>query len=407
VLAEALAVPAAAQAACAPVVAALFGTVALAAVPANLLAVPAVAPATVLGVLAAVVSPVAPPLAAAAAWLASWPAWWLVWVARVCADVPGASLPWPGGVAGGLALAALLLAAVAAVRVRPLRVLAGVAAAALVLVALPIRAVAPGWPPDGWRVVGCAVGQGDAEVLRAGPGAAVVVDTGPDPGPVDACLRRLGVSAVPLLVLSHLHADHVGGLQGALRGRAVGAIVTSGDDRPSAGSRALAGAVRRSGVPVLRAGPGAVYRAGDVRLEVLGPVRRFEGTRSDPNNNSLVVRADVAGLSVLLGGDVEHDGQQALLAAGAPLRADVLKVPHHGSAFSEPAFLDAAAAPVALVEVGAGNDYGHPSAVVVARLQRGGARVLRTDLDGDVAVVALDGRLAVAVRGPDHAARSP
>jgi competence protein ComEC len=406
-LAEALAVPAAAQAACAPVVAGLFGTVGLAAVPANLLAVPAVAPATVLGVLAAVVSPVAPPLATFAAWLASWPAWWLVWVARAFAGVPGATLPWPGGVAGGLALAALLLAVVMAARFRPLRVLAVAGLAALVLVALPIRVVAPGWPPDGWRVVGCAVGQGDAEVLRAGPGAAVVVDTGPDPGPVDACLRRLGISTVPLLVLSHLHADHVGGLAGALRGRAVGAIVTSGDDLPTAGARILGETVRRFGLPVIRAGPGAVYRAGDVRLEVLGPVRRFVGTRSDPNNNSLVLRADVAGLSILLSGDVEHEGQRALLSTGAPLRADVLKVPHHGSTFSEPAFLDAATAPVALVEVGAGNDYGHPSAVVIARLQRSGARVLRTDLDGDVAVVTRGGRLAVAIRGPDRAARSP
>ncbi|HEY0485061.1 MAG TPA: ComEC/Rec2 family competence protein [Mycobacteriales bacterium] len=407
VLAESLAVPAAAQVACAPVVAALFGTVGFAAVPANLLAVPAVAPATVLGVLAALVSPAAPWLAAALAWLASWPAWWLVCVARSGAGLPGGSVTWPAGVLGGLVLAALLLAAVCAVRVRILRLLAVVAAAALVLVALPIRIVAPGWPPDGWRIVGCSVGQGDAEVLRAGPGAAVVVDTGPEPGAVDACLRRLRISAVPLLVLSHLHADHVGGLEGALRGRVVGAIVTSGYALPAAGAHVLDQAVRRLGLRVVRAGLGAVYRAGDVRLEVIGPVRRFTGTRSDPNNNSLVLRADVAGTSVLLTGDAEHDAQEALLSTGTRLRADVLKVPHHGSAFSAPAFLDAAAASVALIEVGLGNDYGHPSEVVVAHLRRGGARVVRTDLDGDVAVMSRSGRLAVATRGPDHAARSP
>ncbi|NBH02232.1 MBL fold metallo-hydrolase, partial [Amycolatopsis sp. SID8362] len=80
-------------------------------------------------------------------------------------------------------------------------------------------------PPRNWAVVECDVGQGDAVVLAtAEPGRAVVVDTGPEPGPVDDCLHRLAVDRIPLLVLSHLHADHIGGLASVFDGRAVGAI---------------------------------------------------------------------------------------------------------------------------------------------------------------------------------------
>jgi competence protein ComEC len=125
------------------------------------------------------------------------------------------------------------------------------------------------------------------------------------------------------------------------------------------------------------------------------------GTRSDPNNNSLVLRATVGSVSLLLTGDAENPAQLGLLGSGARLRSDVLKVPHHGSAYSESAFLDAVDPAVALIEVGAGNDYGHPNPGVVAHLRRGGARVLRTDEDGDLAVLVDRGRLAVATRGPD------
>jgi competence protein ComEC len=144
-----------------------------------------------------------------------------------------------------------------------------------------------------------------------------------------------------------------------------------------------------------------------VHVRVLGPPRTFEGTRSDANNNSLVVRAQVAGVSVLLCGDAENAAQQSLLDDGVSLRSDVLKVAHHGSAYSEPAFLDAVDPAVALVQVGVDNGYGHPNAGVVAHLRRTGARVLRTDQDGELAVIVTGGELAIAIRGheiggPDH-----
>ncbi|MDH6462402.1 competence protein ComEC [Micromonospora sp. A200] len=397
-LAEALAVPAAAQLACGPVVAGISGTVSLVAVPANLLAVPAIAPATVLGVLAAAVSPVWPAGAEFAAWLASWPAWWLVTVARVGARLPAGTLPWPGGVPGALLLAGLTVALLLATRRPVVRRLVAVGTAAVILGTLPVRILASGWPPAGWLIVGCAVGQGDALVLPVAAGRAVVVDAGPEPSAVDGCLRRLGVREVSLLVVSHFHADHVGGVAGVFRGRRVVEVRTPGLAEPAAGRDLVAAA----GAVVLRATEaGWSYRAGGVELVALGPPYPLHGTRSDPNNNSLVLRATVAGVRILLAGDAETEEQRALLDRVPPdgLRAEVLKVAHHGSAYQDPAFLDAVRPAVALVEVGVDNDYGHPSPSVLARLARNGVRVLRTDTDGDVAVVTGRHGLAVVTRG--------
>ena len=265
-------------------IAGLSASVGLVAVPANLVAVPAVPAATVLGVCAAMLSPVWATGAGYAAWLAGWPARWLVLVARYGAEAPAGNLPWPGGTAGGLLLAAVLLVVVLLGRHPVVRRLACVVAAAAVVGAVPVRLVAGGWPPTGWLMVVCDVGQGDAVVLPAGPGDAVVVDAGPDPAPTDRCLRRLGVHRVVLLVVSHFHADHVGGVAGVFRGRAVGGVLTGGYGEPVTGRSAVL--VASAGVPVSVAAPGATYAVGDLRLTVLGPVRSLTGTRSDPNNNS-------------------------------------------------------------------------------------------------------------------------
>ncbi|GAB1645633.1 ComEC/Rec2 family competence protein [Krasilnikovia sp. MM14-A1259] len=407
--AEAIAVPAAAQLACGPVVAGLSGTVSLVAVPANLVVVPAIAPATLLGVASAVLSPLWPAGAEFAAWAGQWPARWLVLVATVGARVPAGAVPWPGGVPGALLLAVVTAGLLVAAR-RPLvRRIVAVVSVGAVLGTLPVRLLAAGWPPPRWLVVACAVGQGDAIVLPAGPGRAVVVDAGPEPTAVDRCLRRLGIGDVAVFVVSHFHADHVGGLAGVFRGRRVGAVVTPDWDDPPSGRAAVNAAAAAARVPVQPVTPGWSYAVGDLRLTALGPVTPLHGTNSDPNNNSLVMRAVAHGHTVLLPGDAETEEQDALLSRLGPevVRAEVLKVAHHGSAYQEPRFLAAVDPVVALVSVGLGNDYGHPNAALLAGLTRAGARVLRTDLDGDVAAVATPTGLAVAARGdpPAGAAR--
>lgn len=387
-LAEAVAVPAAAQVCCAPVVAMLSAQVSLVAVPANLLAAAAVAPATVLGVLAAATSAVSDPVAAVFGRLAGVPGWWIVVVARHGADVPMAALDWPDGASGALLLAALTAVAVLGtpwlLRRRGAPALLVTCAVAAMLPPLAF----PGWPPEGWVLVACSVGQGDALVLSAGPGTGVVVDAGPDPGEVDDCLRDLGVSRVPLVLLTHLHADHVEGLPGVLRGRAVGEVVVGPLDEPAEQARRVAMWTARAGVPVTRAAVGEQRAVGDLRWEVLWPARVIPGgDGSVENNASVVVLAERAGVRMLLTGDIEPEAQQALLRSSADLRADVLKVAHHGSRYQEPVLLSAVAPRVAVVSVGADNTYGHPAPQTLTALSRGGAQLLRTDRDGDVAVV--------------------
>jgi competence protein ComEC len=390
--AEALAVPAAAFLVTAPVVAGLNGTVNPLTVPANLLAVPAVAPATVLGVLAAVLSPLGAAPARLCAWLAGPAVGWLVAVADRTAAVPGAVLGWPDGVAGALLLAGVVVLLLAVVRSQRWRALLAATGLGLAVVLVPTRLAPPGWPPPGWAVVACDVGQGDAVVVATGtPGVVVLVDSGPLDGLVDACLSRLGVRGLALVVLSHLHADHVGGLAGALRGRSVAAVAVGPVHEPHPALLDVQRAARAAGAPLVSLVAGRRLQWPGLTLDVLGPqhpaadIDPDDGT--EVNDGSLVLRAGTPAGTALLAGDVELAAQADLLASGADLSADVLKMPHHGSSHSLDAFLDAVHPRAVLVSVGAGNSYGHPDTGLLDRFARAGATVRRTDTSGDVAVV--------------------
>jgi competence protein ComEC len=398
-LAEAVAVAAAAHLVTAPVIAAIAGRVSLVAIPANVLAEPVVAAATILGFLAALLAPLWLGLGASLAWLAGWPTRWLVADGDWFGALPGAAIPWPGGLRGGLLLLGALagLAAIAR-RAGPRRVLAGALVAALV-VQIPVRSVASGWPPPGWLFVACDVGQGDGLVLNAGPHSAVEVDAGPDPVPIDRCLRELGITDIPLLVFTHYHLDHVGGIVGALHDRRVGQVIAGPLLDPPSGVDLVDRTVAERGLQVSSPAPGTQLDVGAVHLQVLGPAAPMHGTRSDPNNSSLVLMATVGGVRILLSGDAEIEEQRTLLDAGVDLHADVLKVPHHGSAYSDPDFLAAAHAQEGVISVGAHNDYGQPSPHLLNMLAVLGVPAERTDQHGDVAVAGTPGHLAVLGHG--------
>lgn len=440
-LAAALAVPLAAQAVCAPVTVLLAPQVSLVAVPANVLVAPAVAPATVVGVLAAVVAPVWPQGAAWLAWLAGWPVRWVAAVARTGADVPHAAVPWPAGPAGAVLLAALtvvVLVVAALLLRRPVRrgrlrlhrvavpTAAGVAVVVLVQVGVADPLLGHRAPGRAWQVAACDVGQGQAVAVRTGDRSALLVDAGPDADLVDRCLRRLDVEVLDLVVLTHFHADHVDGLAGAVRGRAVGAVAVSPLALPVRGVEASTAAAAGAGLRLHAVVAGTRWVLGDdVEVEVLWPTAAAGALHDDGdeavNDASVVLHVRTGdGLSLLATGDLEPPGQQALLAAlGARpdlVPVDVVTVAHHGSAHQHPALYELVAARVALVSAGTGNDYGHPAASTLGDLEATGALVLRTDTGGDLLVGgggastwARAGRSSAASArdGPPRAPRPP
>ncbi|HET6294130.1 MAG TPA: ComEC/Rec2 family competence protein [Kribbella sp.] len=434
-LAEAISCPLAAQIACTPVVAWLSGEVSLVAVGANLLAGPAVGPATILGFGAAGVALLSADLARLAGWLAGWPARWIILIAQEGADLPGAANAWPATVVGVAVLTLLCLVLVVGLHrilARPIAMVLAVLLLALVV----LRPVGPiGWPPVDWLMVACDVGQGDGLVVRVGPGAAVVIDTGPEPAAMDRCLRELEIDYVPVLVLSHFHADHAGGIAGVLSGRRVDEIEVTPYSSPAAEYRRVTELAAAHDIPVRTVAfreqrvvgpvtwttlwpakvPALPQSAGSTPA-VSAPPRRSAATTapaaspteegSPENNASIAMMVEVSGLRMLLTGDLEPESQRAIVASGADLRADVLKVPHHGSGNQEQAFIAATGARLAVISVGIDNDYGHPAPRTLELLSRQGMAVARTDTAGSVAILRTDGtegtggRLAMTTEGP-------
>ncbi|MFV0451563.1 MAG: ComEC/Rec2 family competence protein, partial [Propioniciclava sp.] len=386
-VAESLSVTVAAQLATAPVLIALAGRISLVGVVTNLAAAPLVAPATVVGLLAALIAPWWPPVAVLLVWPAGFCAAAIGRIARSAALLPGAAFGWSGSVVGVLlagAAAVVLFRVMGAVFARAWL---AAAVATLLVVAVVRGPVWPGWPPGNWAVTICDVGQGDAVVLNAGDGAAVLVDAGPDPEALRACLRHLRVARVPLVILTHLHADHVTGVE-ALEGFGVEQVVTSSVRTPASGDAMVVSL----GSDRHRAETGDAWRVGQAVATVLaaptlaGGAGEDEGESSAENDASLLIRAQVDDVAVLIAGDAEVAGQRAHARVGSDIDVDVLLVPHHGSSRHFPGFLQASAPDLAVISVGAGNDYGHPSPTTLGSLRLTGATVVRTDESGSVAV---------------------
>jgi competence protein ComEC len=405
-LAEALAVTTAATLGTAPLIALHFERLSLVSLPANLLAVPAVAPVMWLGTIAGALAQFAPVLAAPVAALAALPLGYLTWLAHAAAALPSAQIAVPDPGTPGVVAMYAAAGAVALVwrRLRP-RVRRPLAAAAAVLAATAAGAVlafggarAQRAPTD-LTVSFLDIGQGDATLIQHGR-AAVLVDTGPPDGPILARLRAAGVRRLDVLVATHAALDHDGAAAAVLAALPVG-LVLDGEEATAArasgpfGTRAAAPIARlaaRRHVRRLASDAGQVLRAGPLQLRVLWPPRMPAAPPgAEPNDRATVILLRDGAFDLLLTADAESNATAALDLPAV----DALKVAHHGSDDPGlPALLSRLHPRVAVIEVGRNNLYGHPAPSTLAAL-RAVPVVRRTDRDGTVRLTVRDGRMQV------------
>ena len=314
----------------------------------------------------------------------------------------GVSRGWVLAAAVGIGGAALSLVAVTGVGRGARRVVLAAGALAAIVVAPVAKAVADR------GTVGIEmldVGQGDAILLRSPGRRWVLVDAGPRSEQWDAGLRRVipalrrrGIRRLEALVLTHPHLDHVGGAAAVLRGVQVGLVLDPGLAQGSgAFIEALEAAAERN-TPWSVTEGGTVLRLDGMVLEVLRPEGPTARPDVDPNDVSVVLLLSHGAFSALLTGDAPGDLEEEIAAAAGPV--NLLKVAHHGSSTSSSAaFLSQVRPALALVSAGQGNRYGHPTPQVINRLREAGARVLRSDLNGEVNVRAReDGSWTVSMQ---------
>jgi competence protein ComEC len=354
-LAIVIATPLAATLFCAPVIVAISGQLSLLSIVANVLVAFAVAPITIVGFVAALISPVLPALSQLLLWCVKPLAAFVAWVASVISDYSVISL------ATG-AKSFFLVASVIALSYFLNRKIVITGLLILIAISWLLR-----FPGSDWQVANCDVGQGDSMVVNLGDHRAIVIDTGPDSIAEDRCLHQLGVKTIELLILTHVHADHVGGVDGAIRDRTV---ITQWFGNVRAGTRATFHSDR-----------------GPVTVDVLWPQGQWADEQmSDPNNSSIAIVLRAPDFSLFAGGDMEPESQSQI--AGIVGHVDIYKVCHHGSRFQDESLTRALSPTISVISVGEGNSYGHPAPETIQSLTRLGSRVLRTDLDGAIAIRA-------------------
>ena len=378
-LAQALAPPIAAIVFCSPIIVALSGYLAPMSVIANLLAAPFVAPITIVGFIAALFSPIAPLLSTILMWFIRFPAGAIALIADWASSFPVLTLR--TGKIGFLIVASFTL--ISWLLKKWLKQIIIFTLVVLISITWLQR-----WPGGDWQVANCDIGQGDSMVINLGNHRGLVIDVGPNPVAEDRCLKALGINEIPLLILSHFHADHVAGLPGALKNRTVGQVWVSVNSAPLVESAMAQSALK--GVEMIKAVRGMSSKLGPLTIKVLWPTlsatsfAEMPGDGSQINNSSIATLITGDAFSIFAGGDIEPPVQEILVKDVGPV--DIYKVSHHGSRYQDLAFMAALHPRISIISVGVGNTYGHPAVQTLDALARLGSEVVRTDIDGAIAV---------------------
>jgi competence protein ComEC len=421
-LAEGVALTVAATIGTAPLLAHHFETISLSGLPANVVAMPAVAATMWLGMLAAAVGQLtvlpslgepALALATVLGWLNSLCLAFIEAVARRFAEAPGAAVALPLATPGAVALAyaaiaAAVVATIAATpRLEPLvttgraafRRLPAARRRPLVAIAAAFgligcaAALAPPAPPAELTVSYLDVGQGDATLVQSPEGGAILFDGGPPEGRVVRQLERAGVNRLSAVVATHQSRDHHGGLREVIETFPTDVYVDGGDGNPDPAFVAVARAAARRGVRRVVPRQGDTVRVPGLAVRVLGPAPRPPGPApEDPNERALVTVVSARGFDLFLSGDAESPSFAALDLPDV----EAMKVPHHGSKDPGlPAVLARLRPQFAAIEVGEGNGYGHPAPQTLAALSAAGVRTYRTDRHGTVTLTVTGNGLRV------------
>jgi len=255
------------------------------------------------------------------------------------------------------------------------------------------------------------VGQGDSALIITPEGKSVLIDAGPPQAgdEVVAALRKRDIQSLDLAVATHPHADHIGGMRPVIENFGVKNFLDSRQKFASKEYERMLHAINEKHIKVIEAKKGMKFDLDSgVRFEVLNPpgndawITKVHRGGSVENANSVVLRLSYGNFSMLFTGDAETETEDLMLKSAAPLRAQVLKVGHHGSRYATGAkFLEAVAPEAAVISCGAENRYGHPAEQTLDRLRKAGVKIYRTDLNGEIAIITDGNKFEI------HTAKQP